>query len=493
MSQKSARYVLGGILLVYAVLGGLYAIETPAWQVPDEPAHFNYVRYVAENLRLPVLEPGDFPIAYLEEIKFQRFPPDMSIDSIRYESHQPPLYYVLAAGVYSLANLLGAPTLLTLRLFSVALGLISLALGYRAVRILFPREPIIALGATAFAATLPMHVAMTAGVNNDVMSELVLGVVAVAVLPPRSDRWTRSHTLGVGILLGLAFLTKMQSYVAFALALVSLYRDATSGTFRIRRVRWQHVGQAARMLLIATLICAPWLIRNAMVYGPSDLLGLARHDLVVQGQLTTSEYIAAHGWAALLQDGLRTTFQSFWGQFGWMGVLLDQRLYLALAFLSAAILLGFGLYAARTLCSQRDPQMHVSGTWTLLAAWLTIPTAGYLWWNTRFVQHQGRYLFPALVPVGIAATLGLWELVRRPLRSTLPFVALGMLAVLIWSVVRRDLATYPLALILIGGLGLVIGQRLEQGRSGLALALCYGSLAGLAVVALYRYILPALT
>ncbi len=43
------------ILLVYFVLASLYAIYTPAWQAPDEPAHYNYVRYLAENGHFPVL------------------------------------------------------------------------------------------------------------------------------------------------------------------------------------------------------------------------------------------------------------------------------------------------------------------------------------------------------------------------------------------------------------------------------------------------------
>ena len=76
----------------------------PAWQAPDEPAHYNYIRYLAETGRFPVLQMGDYPHDYLEEIKSRRFPPDLSIDPIRYEYHQPPLYYSLAAPVYLLAK-----------------------------------------------------------------------------------------------------------------------------------------------------------------------------------------------------------------------------------------------------------------------------------------------------------------------------------------------------------------------------------------------------
>jgi len=32
------------ILLAYFVAGTLYAVQTPRWQGPDEPAHYNYLR-----------------------------------------------------------------------------------------------------------------------------------------------------------------------------------------------------------------------------------------------------------------------------------------------------------------------------------------------------------------------------------------------------------------------------------------------------------------
>ncbi|MDI6834774.1 MAG: MarR family winged helix-turn-helix transcriptional regulator, partial [Rhizobiaceae bacterium] len=32
---------------VYLALASLYAIRTPAWQAPDEPAHYNYIRQIA--------------------------------------------------------------------------------------------------------------------------------------------------------------------------------------------------------------------------------------------------------------------------------------------------------------------------------------------------------------------------------------------------------------------------------------------------------------
>ena len=95
--MRSRRITLLVILALYLILGVLYAVRTPAWQAPDEPAHYNYVRFVATTGGFPVLQMGDYPHGYMEEIKSRKFPPDLSIDPIRYEFHQPPLYYALLA------------------------------------------------------------------------------------------------------------------------------------------------------------------------------------------------------------------------------------------------------------------------------------------------------------------------------------------------------------------------------------------------------------
>jgi hypothetical protein len=45
----------------------------------------------------------------------------------------------------------------------------------------------------------------------------------------------------------------------------------------------------------------------------------------------------------------------------------------------------------------------------LLGLWLLFTVFGYLVYNVTFVQFQGRYLFPALVPIGLLAVLG-WRM-----------------------------------------------------------------------------------
>ncbi|MCP4427108.1 MAG: hypothetical protein GY803_21690, partial [Chloroflexi bacterium] len=70
--QKHAPFLM--ILLAYLVIGWLYASLTPDWQAPDEPAHYNYVRQLA-NGRFPIMAQGDYDEAYKNEVVSSGFAP----------------------------------------------------------------------------------------------------------------------------------------------------------------------------------------------------------------------------------------------------------------------------------------------------------------------------------------------------------------------------------------------------------------------------------
>jgi 4-amino-4-deoxy-L-arabinose transferase-like glycosyltransferase len=408
------RVLLVAILVAYTTIGVLYAVLTPTWQVPDEPAHYNYVRALAEGRGLPVIETGDYDQAYLGRLTSSRFPPELSIVSLEYEDHQPPIYYLVATPIY----LLFGGAVLPLRLLSVLLGAGLLVLAFGTVRTVFPTRPELALTAAAFIAFIPQHVAMTAGVNNDALAELIVGGTLWALMVYVGAGYSRPWP--IGLLLAVGLLTKTTAYVAGGVAVL-----AVMIRWRQERRTWRWaVRQLAWILTPALLASAPWFIRNGLTYGWRDPLGLARHNEVVEGQVRTSEYLALHGWAAYWERAWRFTFQSFWGQFGWMGVVLPARIYQALAVLSALLVIGFLWW----LFDPRRPRLtslqHIR--LLLLLASCLLTSLSFLWYNLNFVQHQGRYLFPALIPLGTAAALGL-STVARVLPERIRAWAIGAL------------------------------------------------------------------
>ncbi|MFO7696103.1 MAG: DUF2142 domain-containing protein [Anaerolineae bacterium] len=490
LSVRASRLWLAPILLTYLLLAGAYAVYTPAWQAPDEPAHYNYVRYIAEYGALPELKPGDYPAEYLEEIKAARFAPSYSIDPIRYESHQPPVYYLLAAPAFLLGRTLGMETpLLPQRLFSVALGLISLLVAYRLVRALAPGRPELALGTVAFMGFLPMRLAVTGAVNNDVLVELLLGLTVWQLVVQGTDSWSTRRSLLLGLTVGLALLTKLQAYVAAPLVFLA-WAWAAGTARRAHRSLAPLVGQGALVAAVALAILLPWLIRNAAVYGPGDLLGMVRHDAVAGEQLTTAALLAESGTVGALRRLLQTTFQSFWGQFGWMGVPLHPRVYQALAALSALALLGM-LDGARDLWRAARSSGRAYAT-MLLAAWSALTVAGFLWYNLQYVQHQGRYLFPALPVWALLFTWGIQRLFTRAPRWVLILLGMAVLTLAVMGLVSADLKAYALLLVL-GAVALVLAAGIIEHRwPGIMLMATYLGMAGFAVWCLTVFV-PALT
>ncbi|MBI3914177.1 MAG: glycosyltransferase family 39 protein [Chloroflexi bacterium] len=220
--MRKLTRILTALIIGYILLAALYAVFTPKWQAPDEPAHFNYIRAIAETGGLPVLQSGDYDQDYLERIKAAKFPAAMPIDAIRYEAYQPPLYYLAATPVYLLARGAGLDaTVLALRLFSVALGVGILLVAYRCVREIFPDDAFLALATIGAMATVPMHIAITASISNDAAAELVLALILLLALQRvKSSITNYQFTIYGGLLFGAALLTKSTAYVPGALLLI---------------------------------------------------------------------------------------------------------------------------------------------------------------------------------------------------------------------------------------------------------------------------------
>jgi hypothetical protein len=420
------RFVLTVILLVQFAFGIQYALLTPPWQAPDEPAHFNYVRALAEQGTFPVLQVGDFDAAYLEKIKSEKFPPELSIDAIRYEAHQPPLYYLLAMPVYLGARALNLDVLLAMRLINVLLALVLSSIAFRIFRYVFPTSPLLRLVGVGIIATLPMHLAMSAAVNNDTLAEVIVAVILlIAVLRLNAKLDRRRMILFGGLAYGAALLTKTTIYssalilLAAELGYQQIFQTrqgasfARLATLKPRAPALHSTGKTLLPLFAISIgLALVWFVRNALVYGANDLFGWARHDAVVAGQTTTAQWIAQNGLRETLVDLVAISFRSFWAQFGWMGVLVDERIYLVLLMVTAFAGLGAIMFLLRLWREPKSLPAETRWTWLLLLVLLVLVLAADAYYNLKFFQPQGRYLFYALIPLAALGGAGLYELLN---------------------------------------------------------------------------------
>jgi hypothetical protein len=282
----------------------------------------------------------------------------------------------------------------------------------------------------------------------------------------------RRNLVLLALACGLCMLTKATVYIAIVV---------TGAAILLAAMRGLRPGRAllalATVSLVTAMIGLPWWLRNLSIYGGTDFLGLHQHDRVVEGQPTLNDVLVGlQSWCGLadpsqapwtlppetvasLCEGYREmgdsvilipmtlfTFQSFVAQFGWMTVTAESvntpmgslnvyalaAGFMLLTVLSLTLILAIGAARAgwgyiRRVVGRRS---HVSGdrpdahepllALLLLAAVPIMALAGMAWYNTKFVQPQGRYLFaalPALVTFAAIAwrpRFGVFRALRTP-------------------------------------------------------------------------------
>jgi len=498
ISRMKRYWPIALMTLVYLLVGGLYATLTPDWQAPDEPAHYNVVRQLAEGI-FPVIEPSDYNQDFQGEAISSGFDPAYVVPDryFSYEDWQPPLYYLLLVPVYTL--FVGA--LEPLRLASLLMGAGVILLAYGVARRVLGREDW-AAAAAAFLAFLPQHIAIMASVNNDALAELLIAAILYLLVRGEGEQLTvnseqltvnseqspnlsvsqspRLPSLFLGFLLGLGLITKGSVYIMIPVV----------GLVLLRR-HWGNWPQVWRTGVLvggaAAIIALPWWIRNSIVYGRLDIIAWQAHGEIVVGQPRTVEWFQQFGVWGTGQRFLTTTFHSFWGQFGWMGVVMPAWVYGALGLLTLIVGAGWVILLLRR--RSPDPRRRLHGSTFILLLTLIFTLLLYLGYNLTFVQHQGRYLFPALIPLACAVAVGLgmvWDKVgelvgtRRnsgELRGTRAEVSsqqsLNLSLSSLQSPVSND------------------GPRTTYHAFLLPLGLAIG-LVGLDLLALFRFILPQL-
>jgi 4-amino-4-deoxy-L-arabinose transferase-like glycosyltransferase len=455
MIHRLEWILISVIVAAYLALATSYATRTPDWQAPDEPAHYNYVRQIADEGKLPTLSMGDWNQPYQNALTAYNFAPALTdcinppegvpcpgLPTVQYEDHQPPLYYLLQAPIYALTG----GDLIAMRMLSVLMGAGVVSCTWAVLRIVLPRWPHLALTGAGFVAFLPEHLAILGSVTNDALAELIAGLTLLAVVVYLGN--TRSLALDgektelrplspwvLGVLVGLALITKTTVYYLGGIAVLAVL-------VRWRRARWPWRIAARHVMAViipALLIGGAWWARNLYVYGGIDFTGLARHNEVTVGQLRTVDYIQHELGGSerqYLENFATTTFHSFWGQFGWMALPMPTNVYRVFLLFTLVVLSGAVLFAWRRGVPRKllPPQQDAL---IIFAAVIVLAGAEYVLYNLDFVQFQGRYLYSALIPLAFLVAIGLngWTSLFEnvlPAMDWVPVAAMMGLAVFAW-------------------------------------------------------------
>jgi hypothetical protein len=156
---------------------------------------------------------------------------------------------------------------------------------------------------------------------------------------------------------------------------------------------------------IGIFVALLWWIRNQSLYG--DPLAIKAFNQAFTGSMQASTATDRLGgtlnyWVTGVGFG---TMCSFFGVFGYWDVWLDVSTYYALAACCVVLVIASGI----SLRSRREqwPFHLLGGLFALLVL------ASFVRFNMQYFQAQGRYLLPALGPIAIGLASGLAFLARK--------------------------------------------------------------------------------
>lgn len=415
---------VGLVAITACLAAAVWALVVPFNGAPDELGHFRMARYVAAHSALPI---------------YDRSP---EIDHTSCASQQGPCYGsyasappggpLLSAALMKVQHALtGQPydTLNTAARFASVLCLgVYVPFLYLAARALLD-DQVVRLTALVLGAFIP-QVSFLAGYTNDDMIGLAAGAAALylAILVLR-DGLDRRLALLAGLDLGVLALAKLNYYsvvLAFGLcAFLRLAREWRGGTAR------RFLGLLMVVLLTATAVSGWWFVRGIILYHDPFGTGIYYQRFYEVAPNYRAHTLAGQGFTVvtMLQKTpwIAWSFQSFWGLFDYMSLHLPLQVYTWIEIFVCACIGGALTAAARALLARRRitrAERWRAQIWLMLVGLVVLTIAQSLWTSLyNDFQPQGRYLYPALVPIVLLLAVGLHGFSRRRFYRTAAFGA----------------------------------------------------------------------
>lgn len=399
----------GGLIALLAVsllLSVLFALGVPLNGNPDETSHRDYIRLLIENRGFVQFVPVPFDT-------------DFAGRPTPWETHQPPLYYLLCLPVH----LASGGSVFAVRMVAALLQLATIAAAFFACRDLFPKRPWLALGTASFVAFLPSQTQLSASISNDSLTTLLCAALfwRLGLLVTRGQ--TVAEALAVGLLFGLGLWTKLsvlQLLPAFGVA----YLLAARAKLLSPR---EAVGRMAIAVGFGLVLASPWLLRNLTLYG--DPLALSIYKLTGPN-FTPQDMMTATGWS--WADYTRTVVVRSYATFWYLlppQALVPRGPWIAPFLASLVLGLGGALGIYRGLKSDETTVAEERRVVVLFALGLALLLPFYARFVFTVFQAQGRYFLPALLPAATLCALGWSNLTGRTSRGALlPGIVLLVLA-----------------------------------------------------------------
>jgi 4-amino-4-deoxy-L-arabinose transferase-like glycosyltransferase len=455
---------LVALLLLATLLGVTWSLVTPAFQAPDEDAHFGYTQGLAESFELPGfadrpkysteqslagnLSNSDQTAAELwvrmewSKAAYERWRrQDLAFGHAQKTnggganpaSPNPPLYYLVEAGAYRLAESGDLFTRLQVTRLASVLWIPVTVLGvWLLTGELFRRDRVLQVTAAGTAAMLPMLQFASAAVSPDAMLYALWSLalwLGVRLLRHGLTAWGAAAFLGV---VGLACVVKATSLAllpgAVLVVAIGVHRAAGAVPLSSRVTK---VG-AGLVALCATL--GPWVIIARILDRPVSAQ-VAQVTTGAHASLSIREFLSYVWQFYLPKLPFQTKFstgaphlavydawlKTGWAAFGWLEVRFPEWVYVVLGLITGAIAIISLLVLWR---SRRTVDWASVLFLAIVAVSLLV---GLHWTEYRMLDtgggpfNVGRYLLPLAGIAGMAVALVVRTLrpVHRPAGAAL--------------------------------------------------------------------------
>ena len=454
--------LLSLLVAFFLLLSFALNVADPIWEGIDEPAHFQHVKFLVEQHRLPRTD-ADLPLLPVNSA--------VNCRSIKCVGHgstvgEPPLYYAIAAlfvlpidldrnvsyvanpyftwAGYPLRNGAALHTLaeewpyhgmvLGVHVMRAVSGLMVagaiVAIYYTALAAV--RSPHFALLAAATAALTPGVLLSSASVNNDnaaILTGSLALLAAVKALTTKARRWPWLATFAMMVV--LAFESKINTYfllpVAIVLALL-LVRNHD------RRTVLASIGG-----LVAAGIVGALTLTRVRVNIIAEIGSI--HDALRANWDCSCTMFLQHYWGAI-----PNLWETYWGSYGWETFHPPAPFYrpfLAITLLGVAGLLWACWRKVRAGALRAWLRSDTGASLVLLSAafaiLLVMVDYRYLVTKSDGGTTHARFLFPAFAASSIFLALGINALRPKWLRSA----SFGLLFASCLSLVGYSIETLP--------------------------------------------------
>lgn len=440
MKLPAPRRALFAIIALYVALAATFSAVFPIFEFWDEIHHHNYVRYLIEERRLPVHQPGGQeseihqpPGYYLITALSTFYLPADPYRSAENPAFAQPYWYEHNKNRYihprSIEGWPWRGTALSVhvaRLFSVLWGAVTLVLTYHLALRLQPEGegcawfPVGVVGLAAFNGTF---LQLTASVNNEVMATVCGTGLSLVLADISLHGFTRRRAVITGILIGLAALTKWTMVPFLGSLLGAVLISAETRRRPAETLRWLAVA-----LAVGALIGGWWYVRNQFVYG-EPLASSVLYDAWKEGRPSSALPIPATIYPLLAR---------YWGSYsGYDSVRMPEPVLIFFVVFTAVGVLAIGWrWIARQFSDQDKRVIFVLGS-IATGFFLSALVAGS---QSRFGIQQ-RWLMAAHAAASALLALGWWHIMEKaglkgPARVT--WAALPLLASvisLLWLII----------------------------------------------------------